>query len=212
MSGEPEKIVRGQLGVLIQDVTQDLAKQFGLPKPEGVLVSQVNKGSPAEKAGIRPGDVIVRYQGHDTKTVRELRNLIASTVPGTKASVVVVRGGKEQTLTATVGVQTAEKEGTTASQASASALSKLGIHAESLTPKMAKELGVEVSQGAVVTEVAEGSPASLAGLEKGDVIVEVDRRPVADVSALEQAVAKAKGQLLMRLVRRGGSLFVVISL
>jgi len=206
-----EKIARGQLGVLVQDVTQELAKQFGLPKTEGVLVSQVNKGSPAEKAGIQPGDVIVRYQGRETKTVRELRNMVAGTLPGTKASVVIVRGGKEQTLNVAVGAQTAEKVGTTPSQANATALSKLGIHGESLTPSMAKDLGVEVSQGVAVTDVVEGSPASLAGLQKGDVIVEVDRRPVANVSDLEQGLAKAKGQLLMRLVRRGGSLFVVIS-
>jgi serine protease Do len=94
-----EKIVRGQLGVLIQDVTPELAKQFDLQKAEGVLVSQVTKGSPAEKAGIQSGDVIVRYQGHDTKTVRELRNLVAGTLPGTKASVVAMFPRARSSLT-----------------------------------------------------------------------------------------------------------------
>lgn len=209
-----EKIVRGQLGVLIQDMTKGLAKQFGLNEAKGILVSQVNKGSPAERAGIKPGDVIVRYDGKDVANVRQLRNMVANTAPNSKASVSVVRNGKEQNIAVTIGTQATEAPTRgESSQPSPDQLSKLGLSVHNLTPKMARELGLDIQGGVLIVDVADGSPAALAGLQKGDVIVEANRKSVTTVGELAQILDKSKdsGQALLRVVRQGGSLFVVIT-
>jgi len=208
-----EKIVRGQLGVIIQQMTPDFAKQFGLSKPKGVLVSQVNKDSAADKAGLKVGDVIVHYDGKEVTNVRQLRDLVAATIPGTKIKLEIMRDGKEETLTATIGTQTAARAAAPSAEGT-SLLSKLGLTVQTLTPNLAKQLGVETQKGVAISEVAEGSLASLAGLQKGDVIISADRKPVATAEDLEQVLAKAKdkGQLLLRVTRQGGSLFVVIQM
>jgi len=210
-----EKITRGQLGVVIQEITKDLAKQFGLSETKGVLVSQVNKDSPAEKAGIKVGDVIVRYDGKDAEDVRHLRNLVAATAPGTKVKIGIIRNGKEETLTATIGQQ--EAETTTAAGPSpegADVLTKLGLSVQTLTPDLAKQLGVEAEKGVVITDVSEGSLASLAGLQKGDVIVEADRQPVSSADELEQVLVKDKDKdnVLLLVKRQGASVFVVLQM
>jgi serine protease Do len=209
-----ETIVRGQLGVIIQEMTRDLAKQFGLSEPEGVLVSQVNEGSPAEKAGLEAGDVIIRYDGKEANSVRQLRNLVAATTPGTKVRIEILRDGKSQTLSATIGTQTASTLRGVPSAEGADELAKLGLTVQTLTPDLARQLDVQATKGAVITEVGQGSLASLAGLQKGDVIVEADRQPVSNVADLEQAIAQAKdkGRLLLRITRQGGSLFVVLAM
>ncbi len=209
-----EKIIRGQLGVMIQQMTPELAKQFGLSEAKGVLVSQVNKDSPAEKAGLKEGDVIVRYNGKEATGVRQLRDLVASTAPGTKVKIEIVRDGKEKTLTATVGNQTAETAEAAPSEEGANLLSKLGLTVQTLTPDLAKQLKVDVEKGVAITDVTDGSLASLAGLQKGDVIVSADRQPVATVEDLQQALARAKDkdQVLLRVTRQGGSLFIVLQM
>ncbi len=209
-----EKIIRGELGVMIQNMTTDLAKQFGLSEPKGVLVSQVNKDSAADKAGLKPGDVIVEYDGKEATDVRQLRDLVANTLPGTKVKIEIIRDGKEKTLTATIGTQTPETVASAPSEEGASELTKLGLTVQTFTPDLAKQLGVEVEKGVVITAVDEGGLASLAGLQKGDVVVNADHQPVATVDDLEQALAKAKdkSQVLLRVARQGGSLFVVLQL
>jgi serine protease Do len=209
-----EKITRGQLGMMIQEMTADLAKQFGLSEPKGVLVGQVNKDSPAEKAGIKAGDVIVRYDGQEATSVRQLRNLVANTLPGTKVKIEIMRDGKKETLTAMIGHQTAETLAAASSEADASELSKLGLTVQTLTPDLAKQLGVKVETGVAIADVGEGSLASLAGLQKGDVIVEAGRQPVASVDDLAQALAKAKDKdtVLLHVTRPDGSLFVVLQM
>jgi len=206
-----ETIVRGQLGVVIQNVTKDLAKQFKLSETKGVLISQVNKGSPADHAGLKVGDVIVRYDGRDVDDVRHLRNLVASTTPGTKAKIEIIRDGKPETLTATIGKQSEEAMAAGApAEEGATRLSKLGLSVQTLTPELAKQLGVEAEKGVVVTDVSEGSAASLAGLQKGDVIVEADRQPVASTEELDQILAKGNDSVLFLVKRQGASLFVVL--
>ena len=210
-----ETIVRGQLGVVIQEVTRDLAKQFGLSETKGVLVSQVNKDSPAEKAGLKVGDVIVRYDGNAVEDVRHLRNLVAATAPGTKIKIGIIRNGHEETLTATIGQQGGETTVAAGpSTEGADVLSKLGLSVETLTPDLAKQLGVEAEKGVVITDVGEGSLASLAGLQKGDVIVEADRQSVSTADELQQVLAKAKDKasVLLLVKRQGESLFVVLQM
>jgi len=209
-----EKIVRGQLGVVIQQMTKDLARQFGLTEPKGVLVSQVNEDSAAGQAGIKTGDVIVRYDGKEVSSVRQLRDLVSSTSPGTNVKVEIMRDGKALTLTATIGTQTASNLAAGPSAEGASVLSKLGLTVQTLTSDLARQLGVQDEKGVAITEVDAGSLASAAGLQKGDVIVEADRHAVATVDGLEQVLAGAKNsdQVLLRVTRQGASLFIVLQM
>ena len=206
-----EKIVRGQLGVIIQEVTPGLAKQFGLSEPRGVLVSQVNPDSAAKKAGVKTGDVILRYGKTDVTSVRQLRDLVANTQPGTEVKITVQRNGKEQTLNAVIGSQAAENVAASVEDGTA-LLSQLGLTVVDLTADLAKQLGVDVDQGAVIADVNESSPAAVAGLQKGDVIVEADRELVTNVNTLERILVKNKDkdEVLLRVMRAGGSLFVVL--
>ena len=207
-----EKIVRGQLGVLIQDLTPNLAKQFGMSDSKGTLVSQVNKDSPADKAGIKPGDVIVRYGDKEVENTRQLRNMVANTAPNAKTTVSIIRNGKQQSLTVTVGTQANESSTPLQNpQRPTNQVSRLGVSVQNLTSGLARELGIQTQEGVVITDVEDGSPASLAGLQKADVIVEVDRKRIANVSDLEQALAKAGAQVLFRIVRQGNGLFVVVT-
>ncbi len=207
------KITRGMLGVVIQDVTQELAQQFHLPEAKGALVSQVNKDSPAEKAGLKTGDVIIRYDGKTIESTRQLRDLVAGTEPGTRTTVEVIRNGKKETMTVTLGklpgetVASAGQPGEKANE-----LAKLGLQVQTLTPELARENGLEGEKGVLITQVQQGSLASLAGLQAGDLIVEADRRRVASVDELQSIVAKAKDRVLLLVKHKGASVFVVLGL
>ena len=194
---------------------QGASRQFGLSETKGALVSQVAKDSAAEKAGIKVGDVIVRYNGHD--------------VPGCPPPAQLGRGddaghggedrGRPPGQGGDADGHDRQAGGRPRRRAApgtegAGVLSKLGLGVQTLTPDLAKQLGVEAAKGVVITDVAEGSLASLAGLQKGDVIVEADRQPVANADALEQVLAKAKDKsnVLLLINRQGGSLFVVLQM
>jgi len=211
MKGEP--ITRGMLGVVIQDVTEDLAQQFHLTEARGALIAQVNKGSPADTAGLKAGDVIVRFDGKEVQDNRQLRNLVAATTPGTKAKLDVVRNGKQEAFTVTIGkmpaeaVAAAKQPGQTTDQ-----FAQLGLSVQTLTPDLAKQLGLEGERGAIVSGIDEGSPAALANLETGDLIMEANRQPITDVAELRRVLDKAKDSVLLLVKRRGQSLFVVLRL
>jgi serine protease Do len=210
-----ETITRGQLGVVIQEVTRDLARQFGLSEPKGALVAQVTKDSPAEKAGIKVGDVILHYDGREVADTRSLRNEVAATAPGTQVNIELLRHGKTETVTATIGKL--EEPTTTAaapSKETQSQLTKLGLTVQTLTPDLAKQFNLEADKGVVITDVEAGSVASLANLQQGDVIVEADRQPVSRVADLERILAKAKDKdnLLLLVNHQGTTVFVVLQM
>jgi serine protease Do len=207
------KITRGMLGVVIQEVNEDLAKQFHLSEPEGALVSQVTRNSPASEAGIKIGDVIVTYDGKKVEDTRQLRNFVAATPPGTRVPIEVIRDGKRETLSATIGTLTAETaEAGAAPSGSEEQLAALGLKAKTLTPQLARQYGLENEKGVLITGVDGGSVASMAGLQAGDVIAEADRQPVTNIRELEAVLAKAKNKdrVLLLIKRQGGSLFVVL--
>jgi serine protease Do len=207
------KITRGLLGVVIQEVNADLAKQFHLSGAEGALVSQVKPDSPAAQAGIKVGDVIVAYDGKKVEDTRQLRNWVAATMPGTRVKIDVIRDGKRETLTATVGTLTAETaEAGAAPSGSEEQLAALGLKAKTLTPQLARQYGLENEKGVLITGVEGGSVASMAGLQAGDLIAEADRQPVTNVRELAGVLAKAKNKdrVLFLIKRQGGSLFVVL--
>ena len=210
-----EKVTRGMLGVFIQDVTPELAKQFGLREAKGALVGQVNADSAAAKAGVKAGDVIVRYDGKEVENTMRLRNMVAATAPDTEVKLGIVRSGKEETLTVRVGKLTPETIASMMpSEEGSGVLGKLGLSVQTLTPDMAKQFDLRNAEGAIITDVQEGSPASVAGLQPGDLVVEADRRKVASADDLQEALNKAKDKetVLLLIKRRGASLFVVLHL
>lgn len=207
-------VSRGMLGVAIQDINEDLAKQFQLAQTKGALVAQVNKDSPAEKAGIKLRDVIVRYANSEVSDGRQLRNLVSTTAPGTRVAIEVVRNGKRETLTATIAALTTPAASAESQSSGAESLAELGLRVEPLTPERARQYGLEGTKGVIITAVENGSPAAMAHLQAGDLIVEADRRLVTSVAELQNAIVQAKqnGQVLLLIKRRGGSLFVVLRL
>jgi serine protease Do len=210
-----EKITRGQLGVLIQPVTKELAKEFGLSETKGALVAQVSSDSPADKAGIKAGDVILRYNGREVADTQSLRNEVAATLPGTKVNIDLVRYGKMETVTATIGQLEAEVSAEAApSREGQLALAKLGLTVQTLTPDLAQQLNIETGKGVVITAVEEGSVASLANLQQGDVILEADHQKVASVDEFEKVLAKAKDKesLLLLVNHQGRAVFVLLKM
>ncbi len=207
-----EQITRGVIGITVQEVTKELAQQFGLPEARGALVSQVNKGSPAEKAGLRAGDVIVRFGPTEISGTNQLRNLVAATPPGTSVKLVAIRNGREQTFTIAIGAMRGEAAAVPAAPAGKgeSQVAKLGLGVQTLTPELARRYDIEESRGVVITAVEPGSLASTYGLQVGDVIVEVDRKPVTTVAELQSILAQDKSQVLLLVKRKNGSIFLVL--
>src|SRR5262245_26180726 len=202
-------VSRSWLGVAIQPLTPDLAKSFNLGEAKGVLVSSVTDESPADKAGIKAGDVITEWDGRTVTRSEELPRLVAETPVGREVTVTVLRDGKPLRLTARVA-KLDEPDQRVAGEAGEKG--KLGVAVEPVTPAIARELGLKEARGLVVKRVEDGSPASNAGIRPGDVILEVDRQPVKDVAGLRQLVDKhAKGTpMVMLLQRENATLYVTV--
>src|SRR2546421_1399996 len=202
------KVERGRIGVAIQEVNASLAKSFGLEKPQGALVSTVEPGGPADKAGIKPGDVILSFNGKPIETSNQLPPLVASTKPGAKAQLELWREGKKQNLNIAVGEMPNEKVASN-EKPQGEEHGRLGLAVRPLTPEERKELGGNV-QGLVVEQAS--GPAAKAGLRRGDVITAVNGTPVKSVDDLKRAVAKSKDTAAV-LIRRGeASIFVPIEM
>jgi serine protease Do len=203
-------VTRGLLGVVIQDVTPELAKSLGLKESKGALVSQVAPGGPADKAGIEQGDVIVSFDGRRVNDSKDLPRIVASTAVGNTVTVKLLRDGKELERQAKVGEM--EEENTAETEQSPIHPS-LGVTVQNLTPQIARELGLKKSTGVVVTGVEPGSPAAEAAIQSGDVIQAVNRKPVKNVEDFVKIVEKAKGSgSLLLLVQRGqNTLFAAVT-
>jgi serine protease Do len=209
------KVTRGWLGVAIQPLTQELAKSFGLTGTQGALVASVTDDSPAGRAGVKPGDVIVTFDGKTVEGPRTLPLLVANTPVGRTVPVVVLRDGKRETVTVTVGNLADSREARAATGEKlpeSRATEKLGLSLQELTPELAKQLGVQSAKGVVVTEVKPDSPAAQAGLVPGDVIREVNRMPVQGLQDVERGLARGQdsAQVLLRVEREGSQRYVVI--
>jgi len=202
-------VTRGWLGVNIQEVTPELAKSFGLKDNKGALVSQVLPNSPAEKAGIEQGDVILQFDGKDVSDSKELPRIVASTPVGKSVMVKIARDGKVTDRQVKLG----EMEEKAEVAKTPSTHRRLGIAVQNLTPEIAKGLGLKKETGVVVTQVEPGSPASDAGIQTGDVIRELNRKPVKDVEDFVQKIEKVKDQdSVLLFVQRGqNSLFAAVT-
>ena len=205
-AGKP--VTRGQLGVIIQDLNEELAQHFDLKQTRGVVVAQVNKGSPADKAGIQPGDVVTVFNGKHIEDVNDLRNHVADTAPGTKAPVVVIRKGKDVALTVTVG--TATEAAAVAAAEEENGVSSLGVTVIDLTKELERKLDYKGEKGVIVSEVDENSAAYRHGIREGDLIVEVNRQPVTTPGEFQKAVNGAHNSVLLLVKNKEGSRFVVL--
>ena len=205
---EKGRVERGWLGVAIQDLTTELAQSFGY-SGTGALVGDVVDGGPAENAGIRTGDIIVEFNGKEVKNSAELRNLVASTTPGTQVDIVVVRDGQKKTVKAKIG----SLDDMAASPGPAAAPAAWGMDVQTLTPQLARAAGVpEDQQGVIVTQVVRDSLADRVGIQPGDVIVSVGNSKITSTQDFRQAIASnnATAGLRLQILRDGMRRYVFI--
>jgi serine protease Do len=206
------KVVRGYLGLLPQDIDDNLAKALKLKSTEGALVAEVTAGGPAAKAGLKRGDVIVAFNGQKVESATSLKIMAAAAAPHSKAKLGLLRQGKEMEISVELGERPRSRgeQAPQQEQPQEKAGQKLGLSLQTLTPNIAGQLGYDKDQGAVIADVAPGSPADEAGLQQGDLIKEVNRRSVRNVQDFQNAVKSARsGEVVAFLIRRGSGTFYV---
>jgi serine protease Do len=191
-------VERGWLGVTVQKVTPEIAKTFGLQEPRGALVADITKGSPAEKAGIKRGDIIVEYNGNEIADIHELPRLVANTPIGSEVSIKVYRDGGYVELKVRIEKL---KEGIATPEQFIEKL--IGIKVKTLHPAIAEQFGVKDGGAVIVVDVIRGSPASKINLRKGDIIVEINRQRVTSVEEMVSVLKEVqKGDTVLLLLRR----------
>jgi serine protease Do len=200
------KVERGRIGVTIQDVSQGLAQSFGLDKPAGALISSVEKGSPADKAGLESGDVILGMNGQQIERSNELPPMVAAIKPGNKATFEIWRKGHRKEIAVTVG----EFKGAKVASAAASGdhNGRLGLAVRPLTSDELKQAQID---GGLLVENA-GGPAAAAGIQDGDVILAVNGNPVKSVPQLRALIAKAGKHVALLIQRDDAKIFVPVDL
>jgi len=201
------KVSRGRLGVTIQGVTQELADSFGLKKAQGALVSAVEAKSPADKAGVKTGDIILAVDGRAIENSIDLPRMIGESRPGTAVTLKVWRQGETQELRASLGEAPAEKVARADSE-SKTKPSKLGLAVRPLTEEERKQIEAE---GGLLVEQSEG-PAARAGVQAGDVILALNNQPVKSVDQLRRLVDRSRGSVALLIQREGNKIYVPIRL
>jgi serine protease Do len=208
------RVHRGKLGVSIGVLTPELAEHFGYKGAQGALVQDVERGQPAERAGVKPGDIITEYQGQRVVDATQLHNLVAQTAPGSTVRFKVWRDGAEHELTATLTEMSLPRAGSKEGGGPGSDNGGLaGVRVENLTPEIAQRLSLPpATRGVVVNEIDSDSNAASVGLRSGDVIEEVDRQPISSVNEFKAALQKAgKKDVLLRVRRtQQGAFYLVV--
>jgi S1-C subfamily serine protease len=198
---EAGELQRGYLGITLQPLDRDLADYFGIPDATGAVVNSVTEGSPAERSGLAPGDVVTRFDGAAIESEKEedlgdFQRLVAGTEPGRRVGVEILRGKQARTLEVVVGTQPRVEPAEVETEA--------GFHVQELTPNLIRENRLSTDRGAFVHFVVRGSPASEAGLLVGDVIERIESRPVADLGDLREAMEEAERRPRFLVVARRG--------
>jgi serine protease Do len=204
------KISRGYLALIPQDIDENLAKALKLKTTKGCLVGDVTSDGPADKAGIRRGDILTKFDGTDLENSTQLRMLVAQKKPGSIVSMTLLREGKEMEVKVKLGERPNERGGQTPAPAEPEEQSyqKLGLSVQDLTPDIAEQLGYKNEKGVLIADVASGSAAEDAGLARGDLIKEVNRIPVSTVKEFSAVMNKLKsGESAAFLLRRGQNTF-----
>jgi serine protease Do len=210
-------VTRGWLGVQIQPLTPELRESLKLAAEGGALIAGVVKGDPADKAGLKAGDVVLEFDGRAVHSDRDLVSIVGNTPVGRKAAVKLVRDGKSLSLDIKVAKRSEDKDEVAAEDEDEPSVketgkARIGLQVQDVTKEIAERLGLDDTTGALVAEVLDGSPADRAGIERGDVIVEANRRPVESAAAFTKAVrATEPGKSVLLLVRNGrGTRFVAV--
>ena len=205
---EKGKVTRGWLGVSIQPVTPELAQSFGVEGDKGALVADVTKDSPADKAGVKSGDIIMEFDGKQIQEMNNLPRLVAGTPLGKKVNLKILRNGKPMDVTATIE-RLSDGE---ASSLPGAVEDKLGVTVRELNTELAAKIGIKETKGVVVVAVKPGGVAEEAGIAGGDVIKEINGARISNVDEYAKAVSShKKGEVMRLLLRRGeSSLFVAI--
>jgi len=203
------KVIRGWLGVTIQPVTPELAKQFNLKEEKGVLIGDVIEDSPAEKAGLQRGDVIVEYDGKEVDEPASLRNMVANTPPNKEVAIKILREGKPKTVKATIAELPAEM------QRLPGKFDNLlkGIHVQNLTPELKRGLGITKRiTGVIITDIDDGSPAE-GVLMQNDIIMEINRKRISNTKDYEAVASRIKPDrdILLLIFRDRSTLYITLS-
>jgi len=206
------KVQRGYLGVTIGDLTDQMAKQFNVPDTSGALVQDVEKGGPADKSGLKAGDVIRTLNGQAVDSKGSLTAAVTNFNPGTTVTLGIIRDGKTMDVKVTLGERPANLPVTAGLGQAPTAGTLRGITVQALTPDVRQQLGLSPDvHGVVITGIDQNSPAAQTGLQQGMVIESINRRPVNSVTDFNRMAAEAKGDTLLRVNANGQSQFVVIS-
>ena len=209
------KVVRGWIGISIQDVTQDLSKEFGTMDTTGALVADVMDDSPAAKAKLERGDIITSYNGATIRDPGQLRSLVAETAPGTRVTLSIFRDNKAQDVTVVIGELPKELSKTSRRESGSGkgehALT--GVTVENVSSQAERFGRFKVRSGVVVTEIEADSPAERSGLRTGDIIREINRKPVKDVKDFERLTSQLtpKSSVLLLLNRGNATIFLSIT-
>jgi serine protease Do len=204
------RVVRGWLGVAIQDIDKHLAESLGLDSEKGVLVADVTPDGPAEKAGLQRADVIVKVDDDKTHAAARLKNVVARKGAGTKVKVTLIRYGKEKTVTVKLGELPVEYTAGGGTAQQDGALAGLSVKELDASLKQEYKLPDKLNGGVVVTKVEPGSAAHAGGLREGDVILEVNKRPIDGVEAFLQAYDKNRKKVLLLVLRDGYTIYAVL--
>jgi serine protease Do len=207
------RVTRGWLGVSIQPLTPDLATSFGAKDTKGVLISDVVPDSPAGKAGLKPGDILLEFEGKRTEAPSDLQRAVGLTSPGHEAKIKVWREGGERTLDIRIGEAPDDREAASRQGGSRGTPSVLGLEVRPVTPEVARQLNLRSGEGVIVARVEEGSAAAEAGIQRGDVIREINRQRIRALADYERVAREAKeGDRLTVLLQRGPmSLYVAFT-
>jgi len=206
------KVNRGYLGVEIAPVTDDLAKQFDVPDTAGALVQDVTAGGPADKAGIKNGDVIRKLDGQTISDYGQLTAMVTNMNPGAVVTLDILRDGHPMTIKVTLGERPANLSASAGGPSSVQQGTLRGIQVQNLTPALRDQLGLPSSVlGVVISDIDPNSPGAQAGLQQGDVIEGIGHQPVRTVADFNRLAAQAKGQTLLRINRQGNGIFMVIT-
>ena len=204
------KVSRGWLGIAIQEISKELSESFGMKTTQGALVAGVEKESPADKGGLKPGDVILKFNEKDIKTSSDLPKFVSATKPNTEVSVVILRQGKEQSLTITIGEMPTDDMVVARKNSEQAKKNRIGLVVKDLTPQQKKQ--IKENAGILVVEAADA--ALNAGIRQGDVILGLNNNPITSAQSFNQAIKKiTKGKTIALLVyRNGDTLYVPIKI
>ncbi|MFI0376604.1 MAG: DegQ family serine endoprotease [Candidatus Thiodiazotropha sp.] len=202
------EVTRGFLGIMIQPLTPELAESFGSKYQKGILVAEVSENSPADRAGLKQGDLIFKLDGKNVGNVGDFRNRISLTSPGSKVGLEIIRNGKPKAIEVTVG----ELSEQSVAGSNTKTTEELGLTVQTMDKELAQSFGTNTTQGVVVTNVSPGSIAAMAGIDAGTVITQVNRNPVTSAGEFQIRIneGRSQRQVLLLVMKGGMSRFVVL--